>query len=98
MGGSVRLLHVDGRKTDYAHLGEIFVEIGQTVRRGTRLGTTFCNWDEPHLHFELMGREGEGRLQWGFWRLPIYRDPLDPDSLSYWTKDNDPQYAAEYEQ
>ena len=95
-GGSVRLLHTDGRMTDYAHLGEIFVRVGQTVPRGALLGTTYCGWNEPHLHFELMGKKGEGRLQWGFWRLPIYRDPLNPSSLSYWTKDNDPQYASQY--
>lgn len=97
-GGSVRLLHGDGRVTDYAHLGEIFVRTGQTVPRGALLGTTYCGWNEPHLHFELMGKEGEGRLQWDFWRLPIYRDPLDPSSLSYWIKDNDPQHTSQYEQ
>lgn len=95
-GGSVRLLHADGRMTDYAHLGEIFIEIGQAIPRGALLGTTYCGWNEPHLHFELMGKEGEGRLQWGFSRLPIYRDPLNPSSFSYWTKDNDPQYSTNY--
>jgi murein DD-endopeptidase MepM/ murein hydrolase activator NlpD len=95
-GGSVRLLHMDGRMTDYAHLEKIFVEINQSVQRGELLGTTYCSWNEPHLHFELMGMLGEGKLQWGFWRLPIYRDPLNSNSFSYWTKDNNPQFSSEY--
>jgi len=95
-GGSVRLLHSDGRKTDYAHLGKIFVKNGESVPRGRLLGTTYCDWDEPHLHFELMGKEGEGRLQWEFWRIDVYRDQTNPNSKSFWTVDNNPQYASQY--
>jgi hypothetical protein len=95
-GGSVRVKHVDGRSADYAHLGEISVTRGQRVSRGDLLGRIWVEWDEPHLHFELMGLPGEGRLQWDFWRVDIYRDPTDPASVSYWTFDNNSQYSSQY--
>lgn len=91
-GGSVRLLHSDGRRTHYDHLGEVHVYPGQRVHRGTILGRIWLDWAEPHLHLGLLGKEGEGFLQWQFWRLAIYRDPLNPASISYWTVDNNPQY------
>ena len=96
-GGSVRLTHQDDRMTDYAHLGEIIVFLTQQVVRGQYLGSTFCGWNEPHLHWELMGKTGEGRLQWDYWRVPICRDPLDPNSLDFLTTAcNNQPYAAEY--
>ncbi|GMU36392.1 MAG: M23 family metallopeptidase [Phycisphaerae bacterium] len=59
----VMLEHGDGWFTRYVHLDTdgVFVEIGQAVRRGERVGVTGDTGltFDPHLHFETRGAEGE---------------------------------------
>ncbi len=63
MGGYGRLVvidHGDGLKTRYAHLSEIHVRKGQSVKAGAKLGSVGSSgWATgPHLHFEVR-TEGE---------------------------------------
>lgn len=78
------------KQTLYAHLSEILVERGQEVTRNqliARSGNSGVS-GEPHLHFRY--------ATWTTPPNPIdpYRDLLNPSSVSYWTKDNDPQFYA----
>lgn len=54
-GKEVRIRH-DDMVTQYAHLHQIFVKKGTTVRKGTKIGTvgTTGYSTGPHLHFGLM--------------------------------------------
>lgn len=54
-GNKVVINHNNGMKTVYAHLSSISVSSGQTVEKGTRIGTmgTTGNSTGIHLHFEL---------------------------------------------
>lgn len=59
-GTFVLIEHANGTKTRYAHLDEYMVDIGDTVTRGTQVGTmgNSGNTDGPsgcHLHFEVLG-------------------------------------------
>lgn len=55
LGGYVEILHSDGSKSRYGHLGESFVHEGDYVHRGQLIGrqgeTGKCS--SAHLHFEL---------------------------------------------
>ena len=55
-GNYVRLLHLGGDETIYAHLQYLFVRPGQQVQAGQCLGTVgqTGNATGPHLHFELL--------------------------------------------
>ena len=55
-GRTVEITHPNGYKTRYAHLSEIFVSRGQTVRRGTRIATVGFSGQAfvPHLHYEVL--------------------------------------------
>lgn len=63
----------------YAHLSAVFVETGQTVRRGTTIGRTGTsgNADQkyPHLHFEVRKTRFPGAGTVGL------RGRIDPESL-----------------
>jgi murein DD-endopeptidase MepM/ murein hydrolase activator NlpD len=54
-GKYVVIDHGNGFQTLYAHLSTILVEIGQSVGKGTRIGSvgTTGNTTGPHLHFEI---------------------------------------------
>jgi murein DD-endopeptidase MepM/ murein hydrolase activator NlpD len=57
------------------------------VSRGEKIagsGNTGYKSKDPHLHFQCGG--------FGRWRVEPYREINNPTSISYWTKDNDPQY------
>ena len=58
-GNLVEIRHSDGRRTRYAHLDEIKVEVGQWLEKGQTLGTVGQTGRStgPHLHFEL--RDGD---------------------------------------
>jgi len=86
-GNTVFIYHNESFTTRYCHLLEILVKEGDVVRRGQVIalsGNTGTESGAPHLHFQLNYRS----------RKPIdpYRDSQNPDSLCYWTKDNDAQY------
>lgn len=55
-GNYVRVLHVGGDETIYAHMQYLFVRGGQNVSAGQSLGTVGQTGDAtgPHLHFELL--------------------------------------------
>ena len=74
--------------TRYGHLKKGEVRTGDTVLRGQRIGLSGSTGEWlgqfPHLHFEL-----------NVMILPsidVYRDVTNPESVSYWTVDNSPQY------
>lgn len=82
--------------TIYAHLREVEISLreGQQVARGHKIGRVgrtgdFPECEKPLLHFQL----DVGGFRWDLRKDP-YRDLNDPNSASYWTKDNDPQYAV----
>lgn len=55
-GYNVVVNHGDGKKTRYAHASKLFVEVGDTVKRGENIaamGST--GWSTgPHIHFEVI--------------------------------------------
>lgn len=53
-GNWVRVTHLDGESTIYAHLSSVAVAVGQTIDQGALLGTVGStgNSSGPHLHFE----------------------------------------------
>ena len=57
-GNYLRILHVGGDETLYAHMQYLFVKAGETVTAGQTLGTVgqTGNATGPHLHFEIMHR------------------------------------------
>lgn len=54
-GNVVELKHDGGYYTRYAHLHEIFVSKGETVRKGKRIGAVGMSGSAfaPHLHYEV---------------------------------------------
>jgi len=54
-GKTVRIKHVNGYETFYAHLGGISVKVGQKVKKGTAIGAVGeSGWTTgSHLHYEL---------------------------------------------
>lgn len=55
LGNSVTVTHADGYRTVYAHLGEIAVPLGRSVRQGTRLGKVGISGScfAACLHYEV---------------------------------------------
>ena len=54
-GNEVLLDHGYGYKTRYAHLDSILVKVGESVKRGERIGTVGSTGKStgPHLHYEV---------------------------------------------
>lgn len=77
-GNTVILRHSDDRATLYAHLGSIYVKVGENARQGSLLGHsgTSGNSTGPHLHFEA-------RKQWNY-----YKSHFDPMLLPLTTVDD----------
>lgn len=67
-GVHIRLRHSDGSLTIYGHLTKPYVEIGQTVTGGERIGLTGNTGfsSAPHLHFEYRPAGWESRRDNGF--------------------------------
>jgi murein DD-endopeptidase MepM/ murein hydrolase activator NlpD len=85
-GNRITIDHGTGLLTIYAHLNDVLVKVGQRVRRGEPIGlsgNTGVRTLGPHLHFQFGG--------FGQRRIDPYRNVNDPNSISWWTKDNDPQ-------
>jgi murein DD-endopeptidase MepM/ murein hydrolase activator NlpD len=66
-GYQIVIRHADGRYSQYGHLSQISVKVGQHVNEGQRIGRSGAtgNVTGPHLHFEI--RTG-----------PDYGDDIDP--------------------
>ena len=66
-GYQVVIRHADGHYTQYGHLSQISVKVGQHVNEGQRIARSGAtgNATGPHLHFEV--RTG-----------PVYGDDIDP--------------------
>ncbi|MEV6011385.1 transglycosylase family protein [Streptomyces sp. NPDC051976] len=66
-GYQIVIHHADGRYSQYGHLSQISVKVGQKVNSGQRIGRSGStgNATGPHLHFEI--RTG-----------PVYGDDIDP--------------------
>jgi hypothetical protein len=83
-GNFVILDHSCGIVSRYHHLNTANISLHQRVKRGDVIAFSGQTGDasHPHVHFEIRVNN-------------IHRDPyrylLDPNSESYWTKDNDPQ-------
>ena len=84
-GNFVVLDHGNGIVTYYRHANTILVKEGEKVFSGSVIGLVgnTGNSSTPHLHFEMHIN--------GI-HTDHYRDLFSNDSISYWTKDNDPQY------
>lgn len=54
-GRQVRLVHRDGLRSSYSHLGSVAVGAGECLRRGALIGLAGASGlaTGPHLHFEL---------------------------------------------
>lgn len=54
-GNTVTITHKGGYVTSYAHLSDIFVSQGQSVRKGARIGRAGMSGNSyaPHLHYEV---------------------------------------------
>ena len=65
-GNTVTIKHQGGYITRYAHLADIFVGQGQSVRKGARIATAGMSGNSyaPHLHYEV-------------WRDTVMLDPLN---------------------
>ena len=88
-GNYVVIYHqADGSQTLYAHNSVILVTVQSQVTRNQLIAKSGSsgNAGEPHLHFRY--------ATWTTPPNPIdpYRDLSNPSSLSYWTRDNSPQY------
>ncbi len=61
-GNRVTIAHEGGFQTVYAHLGEVYVALGDTVRSGSVIATVGSSGlsTGPHLHFEVR-RDGQSR-------------------------------------
>jgi murein DD-endopeptidase MepM/ murein hydrolase activator NlpD len=61
-GNLVVVNHAQGIQTRYAQLDRIDVRVGQTIRRGDRLGTVGTTGlaNTPHLHFEVRSNSNLG--------------------------------------
>ena len=58
-GNHVEIDHGFGYKTRYAHMSEIYVEMGQSLKRGDCIGLTGKSGriTGPHLHYEILYRK-----------------------------------------
>lgn len=93
-GNRVVIDHGYGVKTIYCHLNKVLVTVGQRVKRGQAIalsGNTGTATRGPHLHFQVNVYKEQG--EWGK-HVDPYRDLNVPDSVNYWTKDNDPQFPS----
>lgn len=61
-GNEVVVRHNDGKFSQYAHLSQLSVSAGQTVKSGQQLGLSGAtgNVSGPHLHFEIRNGSGYG--------------------------------------
>lgn len=70
-GNLVVINHQQGYQTRYAQLAKINVKVGQTVKRGTTIGTVGQTGNpatpQPHLHFEV---RSNSKLGW------VAEDPI----------------------
>lgn len=55
LGNMVTVTHADGYVTQYAHLAQILVTKGRTVKLGTQIGNVGMSGNSfaPHLHYEV---------------------------------------------
>jgi len=60
MGNVVEITHSGGYVTRYAHLGDMTVRKGQTVKKGQKIATVGISGNSfvPHLHYEVL-KDGE---------------------------------------
>ncbi len=87
---NIVIYHNKTFETIYVHMSDVSVRPTQKIERGKQIGLTgkanmpLC--EPPHLHFQL---------NFPPYNTDPYRDLSNPRSVSYWTKDNAPQYPLE---
>ena len=61
LGNAVTISHPDGTTSTYGHLASISVTKGDTIARGTPIGTVgqTGNVKGPHLHFSMTDKDGK---------------------------------------
>jgi murein DD-endopeptidase MepM/ murein hydrolase activator NlpD len=65
-GNLIEIRHSDGSKSVYAHLDRRMVQVGETVRSGSVIGTVGNTGGSTgsHLHFEYDGPDGKTNTNW----------------------------------
>ena len=85
-GQTIIIDHGNGYSTRYAHLSQIYVSVGQAVRRAqviAQSGNTGCS-SGPHLHFGVYVTSSWTAVDpWGWWGQPG-ADPWPSDPPSLW--------------
>jgi murein DD-endopeptidase MepM/ murein hydrolase activator NlpD len=87
--------------TTYGHLEVQLVSFGQKIYRGQIIGlsgdTGKYSGGYPQLHFDLANRIPNGWKYIDPYRYTVRLDPLPQNfagsDVSYWIKDNDPQFS-----
>ena len=104
--GIVVLSEISGKeyKLNYGHMAVFLVAVGDRVERGQTIAATgrvqelhfqlLCSPSqvEPCKYFGLPSRPDDHYPD-ASPRLDPFRDLSNPECISYWTVDNDPQYA-----
>lgn len=72
-GWVVRISHADESHSQYLHLSELYIELGQSLTRGQLIGLSGAsNSGDAHLHFSICASAG---------RCIDFSETLDPDNF-----------------
>jgi murein DD-endopeptidase MepM/ murein hydrolase activator NlpD len=92
--GKIIVSYGSGYNGEYDHAILLdSVKIGDTISRGQKFGIVEASdVGASHLHFQLNNPGPIDINNYSYIPIDPYRDKTNPLAVSYWTKDNDPQY------